>query len=67
MSIEWKHKDKKHRSLEQRANLELAGLKEPPARFAAGAEAVQTLEAKATTLLAQANAHRELSSSLAFY
>jgi hypothetical protein len=23
MSIEWKHKDKKHRSLEQRANLNL--------------------------------------------
>jgi NAD(P)-dependent dehydrogenase (short-subunit alcohol dehydrogenase family) len=43
----------------------LAGLKEPPARFAAGADAVQTFEAKANALLAQAQAHRELSASLA--
>jgi len=43
----------------------LVGLKEPPARFAAGADAVQILEAKANTLLAQAHAHRELSVSLA--
>jgi NAD(P)-dependent dehydrogenase (short-subunit alcohol dehydrogenase family) len=43
----------------------LVGLKEPPARFAAGADAVQTFEAKASTLLAQAQAHRELSVSLA--
>jgi NAD(P)-dependent dehydrogenase (short-subunit alcohol dehydrogenase family) len=43
----------------------LAGLKEPPVRFAAGADAVQTFEAKANALLAQANAHRDLSSSLA--
>ncbi len=42
----------------------LAGLKEPPARFAAGADAVQTFEAKANTLLAQAQAHRSLSASL---
>jgi len=42
----------------------LAGLEEPPARFAAGADAVQTFEAKAKTLLAQADAHRGLSSSL---
>jgi len=41
-------------------------MKEPPARFAAGADAVQTFEAKANTLLAQANAYRELSSSLAY-
>ncbi|MFM0340192.1 SDR family oxidoreductase [Paraburkholderia fungorum] len=47
------------------AILQLAGLDEPPARFAAGADAVQTFEAKARTLLAQAEAHRELSSSLA--
>jgi hypothetical protein len=40
-------------------------MNEPPARFAAGADAVQTFEAKANTLLAQANAYRELSSSLA--
>src|SRR4051812_23378100 len=43
----------------------LVGLDEPPARFAAGADAVQTFEAKANTLLAQAQAHRELSASLA--
>jgi len=43
----------------------LVGLKEPPARFAAGADAMQTFEAKANTLLAQAQAHRELSASLA--
>ncbi len=44
----------------------LVGLKEPPARFAAGADAVQTFEAKANALLAQAQAHRELSTSLAY-
>ena len=43
----------------------LAALKEPPTRFAAGADAVQTFEAKANALLAQAQAHRELSSALA--
>jgi NAD(P)-dependent dehydrogenase (short-subunit alcohol dehydrogenase family) len=47
------------------ALVQLAGLEEPPARFAAGADAVQTFEAKANALLAQADAHRELSSSLA--
>lgn len=47
------------------ALVQLAGLDEPPARFAAGADAVQTFEAKANTLLAQADAYRELSSSLA--
>jgi NAD(P)-dependent dehydrogenase (short-subunit alcohol dehydrogenase family) len=47
------------------ALVHLAGLKEPPARFPAGADAVQTLEAKANALLNQANAYRELSSSLA--
>lgn len=47
------------------ALIHLAGLQEPPARFAAGADAVLTFEAKANTLLAQANALRELSSSLA--
>ena len=44
----------------------LAALEEPPARFAAGADAVQTFEAKANTLLVQAHAHRELSGSLAY-
>jgi NAD(P)-dependent dehydrogenase (short-subunit alcohol dehydrogenase family) len=48
------------------ALLELVALEEPPARFAAGADAVQTFEAKANTLAAQARAHRELSSSLAY-
>ena len=43
----------------------LVGLKEPPVRFAAGADAMQTFEAKANSLLAQAQAHRELSASLA--
>jgi len=42
----------------------LAGLEEPPARFAAGVDSVQTFEAKAKALLAQADAHRALSSSL---
>jgi len=42
----------------------LAGLREPPARFAAGADAVQTFENKAKALLSQADAHRTLSSSL---
>jgi len=46
------------------ALVQLAGLKEPPLRFAAGVDAVQTFESKAATLLAQADAHRALSSSL---
>jgi NAD(P)-dependent dehydrogenase (short-subunit alcohol dehydrogenase family) len=44
----------------------LVALEEPPTRFAAGADAVQTFEAKANTLLVQAHAHRELSGSLAY-
>jgi len=43
----------------------LAGSDDPPARFAAGVDAVQAFEAKAKTLLLQADAHRTLSSSLA--
>jgi NAD(P)-dependent dehydrogenase (short-subunit alcohol dehydrogenase family) len=46
------------------ALVRLAALDELPLRFAAGADAVELFEAKAQTLLAQANAHRELSSSL---
>ena len=46
------------------ALVELTAQDEPPARFAAGADAVEALEGKANTLLAEANAHRELSSSL---
>jgi NAD(P)-dependent dehydrogenase (short-subunit alcohol dehydrogenase family) len=48
------------------AIVQLAGLDEPPARFAAGADAVQTFEGKAKTLLDQADAHRKLSSSLSY-
>jgi hypothetical protein len=47
------------------ALVKLTALKEPPTRFAAGADAVQTFEAKANALLAQAQAHRELSTALA--
>lgn len=47
------------------AIVHLAGLDVPPARFAAGADAVQAFETKANTLLVQADAHRALSSSLA--
>jgi NAD(P)-dependent dehydrogenase (short-subunit alcohol dehydrogenase family) len=47
------------------AIVKLAGLESPPARFAAGADAVQTFEAKADALRAQADAFRALSSSLA--
>jgi len=47
------------------ALVKLVALEAPPTRFAAGADAVQTFEAKANTLLAQAHAHRELSTSLA--
>lgn len=47
------------------AIVRLAGLEEPPARFAAGADAVQAFEAKAKALLAQADAHLGLSTSLA--
>jgi NAD(P)-dependent dehydrogenase (short-subunit alcohol dehydrogenase family) len=47
------------------ALVQLAGLDEPPVRFAAGADAVATVEQKAKDLLAQVDAHRELSSNLA--
>jgi len=46
------------------ALVQLAGQDEPPSRFAAGADAIATLEHKAQTLLAQVDAYRELSSSL---
>ena len=48
-----------------KALVHLAGQDEPPLRFVAGADAVQTVEQKARDLLAQADAHRELSSNLA--
>jgi NAD(P)-dependent dehydrogenase (short-subunit alcohol dehydrogenase family) len=47
------------------ALVQLAGQDEPPLRFAAGADAVTTFEQKAQDLLAQADAHREMSSNLA--
>ena len=46
------------------ALVQLAGLDEPPLRFVAGADAVAAVEQKAHTLLAQADAHRDLSCSL---
>jgi NAD(P)-dependent dehydrogenase (short-subunit alcohol dehydrogenase family) len=48
-----------------KALIELASQDEPPLRWAAGADAVQTVEQKAKDLLAQADAYRELSLSLA--
>src|SRR4051794_40511247 len=48
------------------ALVKLVELKEPPTRFAAGADAVQTFETKAKELLAQADAHHELSTSLGY-
>jgi NAD(P)-dependent dehydrogenase (short-subunit alcohol dehydrogenase family) len=49
-----------------RALVKLVALEDPPTRFAAGADAMQTFEAKANTLLAQARAHKDLSGSLAY-
>jgi NAD(P)-dependent dehydrogenase (short-subunit alcohol dehydrogenase family) len=39
---------------------------QPPLRWVAGADAVETVEQKARELLAQVDAHRDLSTSLAF-
>jgi NAD(P)-dependent dehydrogenase (short-subunit alcohol dehydrogenase family) len=47
------------------ALVRLASRDEQPLRFPAGADAVATLEQKAKDLLAQADANRDLSSSLA--
>ena len=47
------------------ALVRLASQAETPVRWPAGADAVETLEKKANELLAQASAHRALSSSLA--
>ncbi len=46
------------------ALVELAGLEEPPFRFAGGADAVLAFETKADTMRAQADAFRDLSVSL---
>src|SRR5215217_5264359 len=48
-----------------KALVQLASQDEPPLRFAAGADAIATVEQKAKDLLAQADAYRELSSNLA--
>jgi NAD(P)-dependent dehydrogenase (short-subunit alcohol dehydrogenase family) len=48
-----------------RALVQLVSQDEPPLRFVAGADAVAAIEQKAHDLLAQADAYRELSSSLA--
>jgi len=45
------------------ALVQLIDMEQPPSRWAAGADAVDVLEQKARTLLDQAEAHRELSSS----
>src|SRR5204863_6375700 len=47
------------------ALVQLASQAEPPLRWPAGADAVEDLEQKAQRLLAQADAYRDLSSSLA--
>ena len=47
------------------ALVQLVGSDEPPLRWAAGADAVAAFEDKAQTLIKQADAYRELSSSLA--
>ena len=47
------------------ALVRLAGQPEPPLRWVAGADAVEGVERKANELLAQVDAHRGLSSSLA--
>jgi NAD(P)-dependent dehydrogenase (short-subunit alcohol dehydrogenase family) len=47
------------------ALVQLTDSDEPPLRWAAGADAVAAFEQKANLLLAQADAHRDLSSSLA--
>ena len=47
-----------------RALVQLVALDEPPLRWIAGADAVAGVEQKARDLLAQADAHRDLSSSL---
>ena len=48
-----------------KALIQLADSDEPPLRWPAGADAVETFEKKAKELLAQASAYRTLSSSLA--
>ncbi|WP_328584647.1 SDR family NAD(P)-dependent oxidoreductase [Streptomyces sp. NBC_00370] len=47
------------------ALLTIAGQEQPPARFVAGADAIEAVSAKAAELLAQADASRELGGDLA--
>ncbi|MDO9354148.1 MAG: SDR family NAD(P)-dependent oxidoreductase, partial [Solirubrobacteraceae bacterium] len=47
------------------ALIPLVDASRPPARWMAGADAVEAVEGKANTLLAQVEAHRDLSTSLA--
>ena len=47
------------------ALVQLASQDEPPLRWVAGADAVETVEQKAKDMLAQVDAYRDLSSSLA--
>ena len=49
------------------ALVQLAGQGEPPLRFVAGTDAMEAVETKAKLLLAQADAHRELSATLAHH
>jgi NAD(P)-dependent dehydrogenase (short-subunit alcohol dehydrogenase family) len=49
-----------------RALITIASEKQPPRRFIAGADAIATAEQKTADLKAQIDAHRELSTSLAF-
>ena len=49
------------------ALVQLAGQGEPPLRVVAGTDAMEAVETKAKLLLAQADAHRELSATLAHH
>src|SRR3954464_7047370 len=49
-----------------RALVTVVDQEQPPLRWVAGADAVETVEQKANDLLAQVDAYRSLSSSLAF-
>jgi len=48
------------------ALMKLVAMQDPPIRFAGGADAMQTFDTKARSLLAQGQAYRELSNSLEF-
>jgi hypothetical protein len=48
------------------ALIHLAGQDEPPLRYPAGTDAAAAVEQKAQTLLAQADAYRDMSANLAY-